>query len=324
MKSLKGIFYRFWFLNLLQKSVFSKRTIEKYDISFLVCDDYGWILDGICDEIIARTNKSLKIKKTNRIDNLSSSHNYFLTHYTSLYPFFCFNNYAIKQNIFVLYTHDYEENKSERLRSIHCLNMCKKVFCMNKTSMKKLINEGVSEEILEVVYGGADPFMILTKKRKTRKIGIVSNASIRKNPHFISRVIESLPELEFKVVGKGWKEFLQHHKNVEFEKHEYRMIGSIYNDIDVFFSASHEEGGPIPLIESMFSNAVPVVSNTGFCPDLIIHGNNGYLFEKDSSIILVSDLIKKALSHNGNIRTSVEHLTWENFAHKIIKSFEYK
>ena len=55
------------------------------------------------------------------------------------------------------------------------------------------------------------------------------------------------------------------------------MYPDLYSKMDVFVSPSILEGGPVPILESMMSNCVPVASKTGFCPDIINHGQNGFL-----------------------------------------------
>ena len=324
MIKLKEIFYRKWFLNVYLKKYFHFKFLKsEIDVSFIVCDNYGWILDGICKEIMSYLDNKVRFFKSNQLNRIPSSKNYFITHYTALYPFYCTNSNAFKNNVFVLYTHDYYEDLNQRKRSLFCMSMCKKIFCMNSNTKKKLIIEGISKDKIVTIYGGADPNIIKTKNRKSKIIGIISNCNERKNPHLISSIISDMVNHKFKVVGKGWYEILRGFKNVEFHNHEYEKINNIYSDIDVFLSASINEGGPIPLIEAMFSNAVPVVSNTGFCSDIITHGQNGYLFETNASKDEIICLLHKALNHNGDIRKYADHLTWHNFSQKIISEFEY-
>lgn len=324
MIKLKEIFYRKWFLNLYFKKYFHFKSLKTdIDVSFIVCDDYGWILDGICKEIVTNLDKHVKYFKSNLLNKIPSSKNYFITHYTALYPFYCTNKDAFKRNVFVLYTHDYYEDLNQRKRSLFCMNMCKKIFCMNSNTKRKLITEGISKDKILTVYGGADPTLIKTKNRKSKIIGIISNCNERKNPQLISSIVSDLDNQNFKVVGKGWKEILKRFNNVVIHNHDYENINNIYSDIDVFLSASTIEGGPIPLIEAMFSNAVPVVSNTGFCSDIIKHEQNGYLFETNSSKGEIISLLQRALNHKGDIRKYAEHLTWQNFSQKIINEFEY-
>ena len=65
MKKLREIYSCSWYFNLLYKRLFSWNTkSNNLDISFLVCDSYGWILDGICKEIIKEIG-NLSFNKTN-------------------------------------------------------------------------------------------------------------------------------------------------------------------------------------------------------------------------------------------------------------------
>ena len=324
MIRLSEIYSYRWYIILLFRRILATFSSHKKDfsVSFLVCDSYGWILDGICNEIIKEIIPQ-SINKTNKIEDIGNSKNYFVTHYTSLYPLFCFNRTSLKNNVFVLYTHDYYENSAERKRSLYCMSMCKKIFCMNTASKLKLLKEGIPNHLLQVVYGGADNNILFPKKRRDHNtIGIISNCSGRKNPELIKSVIQKLKYRKFKIIGRGWEKFLSGEVNTTILEHNYIKLNDHYKDIDVFFSASFDEGGPIPLIESMMSNAVPVVTRVGFCPDIVKHGKNGFLFDVTDSEDHVISLIERAFTFNENINNSVEHLTWKNFSLSIIQYFE--
>ena len=70
----------------------------------------------------------------------------------------------------------------------------------------------------------------------------------------------------------------------------------------------------------MMCNVFPVVSNTGFAPDIIRHGENGFLFDVDASVETIYKLIQQAMKMNVNVRKTVEHLTWENFSLEVQKA----
>ena len=65
------------------------------------------------------------------------------------------------------------------------------------------------------------------------------------------------------------------------------------------------------------SNVVPVASRTGIAPDIIEHGKNGYIFDLDAPAAAIADLIEKASQLSGNVRASVEHLTWRRFGRQV-------
>ena len=66
-------------------------------------------------------------------------------------------------------------------------------------------------------------------------------------------------------------------------------------------------------------NAVPVASNTGFAPDLITPGGNGFIFESDASAEMVADLIEKAFALPTDVRATVKQYDWDQFSAKIVE-----
>jgi glycosyltransferase involved in cell wall biosynthesis len=90
-----------------------------------------------------------------------------------------------------------------------------------------------------------------------------------------------------------------------------------YAAMDVFVSPSRVEGGPIPLLEAMMANVVPVCSRTGFGPDLIEHGRNGFLFQVDAPVEEVAALVEQAYALDADVRATVEDRTWERFSREI-------
>ncbi len=98
---------------------------------------------------------------------------------------------------------------------------------------------------------------------------------------------------------------------------DYADYPDLYNQIDTFISASFLEGGPVPLLESMLANFFPVVSNTGFCTDIIKHGENGFLFDPNTNHDEVINLIRQADTIETNTRETVLQYSWENCSKKI-------
>ena len=70
------------------------------------------------------------------------------------------------------------------------------------------------------------------------------------------------------LVGRNWNQYALFEEmkalpNFTYEMAAYRDYPAIYANFDVYLSISSLEGGPIPLVEAMMSNAVPVTSRTG-------------------------------------------------------------
>ncbi len=57
----------------------------------------------------------------------------------------------------------------------------------------------------------------------------------------------------------------------------YSEMSDFYNGIDVIAIASEAEGDPRPLIEGMACGCFPVTTNVGIVPELVRHGENGYI-----------------------------------------------
>src|SRR5690606_20308965 len=92
---------------------------------------------------------------------------------------------------------------------------------------------------------------------------------------------------------------------------------AFYDQLDVFVSPGRVEGGPIPLIEAMMSNVVPVASRTGFAPEVIAHGKTGFVCDTDAAIETICRYIDQAYEIRADVRRTVEHLTWDRFVRQI-------
>jgi glycosyltransferase involved in cell wall biosynthesis len=110
--------------------------------------------------------------------------------------------------------------------------------------------------------------------------------------------------------------------NFEYVETEYEMYPRYYRQMTVFVSVSFLEGGPIPLLEAMMGNVVPVASRTGFAADVIQHGKNGYLFDPHAPIEEVCELIEAAFSLTTDVRSTVLRYSWEAFAREVNRKFD--
>tara|TARA_S200000501_G_C20598178_1_gene644676 strand:- start:506 stop:793 length:288 start_codon:yes stop_codon:yes gene_type:complete len=92
----------------------------------------------------------------------------------------------------------------------------------------------------------------------------------------------------------------------------------------VFLSLSFLEGGPIPLLEAMMSNCFPVITDVGFCSDVVINGKNGFLFDPyNYKLEEVISLIERAFMMDDiNIRDTVMEYTWDCFSKNVLKELE--
>lgn len=88
----------------------------------------------------------------------------------------------------------------------------------------------------------------------------------------------------------------------------------IYTNSTIFISCSKGEGFPVSMLEAMGCGCVPVVSNVGDIADVIVQGENGYVFNDTDNETEVSFLLEKLLNDPDRIaqmRSSVLRIKQE-------------
>ncbi|OEJ98839.1 hypothetical protein A8C32_06535 [Flavivirga aquatica] len=227
-----------------------------------------------------------------------------------------------KKNV-VMFTHPNWSKKYSKTHVIWCLNKADTIICLNSEIKTNLIEMGVKPELLEVLHIGTCSNFFSSHTRLNGAVGFCSTYNIRKNPNLILEVVKNLPNRIFHLIGNNWENYSKFNELsslpnfVYYNDVPYETYPDLYSKIDVFVSPSILEGGPVPILEAMMSNCVPVASKTGFCSDLINHGENGFLFDVDASSQDVIPLIEKAFLLKTNIRETVTQYTWENCAKTI-------
>ncbi|MFS4483255.1 glycosyltransferase family 4 protein [Hyunsoonleella sp. 2307UL5-6] len=247
--------------------------------------------------------------------------------------FFIYQNYfcrcirstpsILKKKNVVMFTHPNWSKKYSKTHVVWCLNKADTIICLNSDVKKYLIECGVRRDILEVLHIGTSSQTFYSHKRGNGDVGFCSNFGIRKNPDLVLDIIKNMPNIDFHLIGRNWENYDRYnelkvlpnfiyHNDVPYESYP-----DLYNKLDVFISPSLLEGGPVPILEAMMSNCVPVASKTGFAPDLIQHEKNGYLFDLDATYKDVMPLIEKAFKNTIDTRQYVMPYTWENCSKTI-------
>ena len=193
---------------------------------------------------------------------------------------------------------------------------------MNQHSRDVLVADGWPADRIAVVLCGADPEVFLPHERSHGAVGLCSAYYPRKAPGRVLEVVAALPARRFILLGRNWHQWERFGEllalpNFEYVEVPYEDYPRWYAKFDVFLSVALNEGGPIPLIEAMLSNCVPVASRTGFAPDIIEHRRNGFTFDIEAPIDHVASLIEAAFRIRVDVRATVEHLTWERFTQEL-------
>ena len=70
-------------------------------------------------------------------------------------------------------------------------------------------------------------------------------------------------------------------------------VKRFYQSADIFILSSLSEGYPNVILEAMSNGLIVIAANVGGVSELLIHGENGYLFEHDENANNLTELLKK-------------------------------
>lgn len=290
------------------------RSRRSYDLVCVVSRrNRRWILDAVALELARYFPGSVKFHYSLR--HLPKGDNYFISHYSLFPPLMKRYSWLKERRTFVFFTHPTES----LAQILNDLKECTRLISMSTLHAVQLQRLGFPPERLSIAVPGADPRMFRSHHRGGGAVGFCSAYYPRKSPSRLMEIVRSLPDMEFILLGRGWNRSpysrdIESLQNLTYAEASYGEYPNYYDKMDVFVSPSLLEGGPVPLLEAMMSNVVPVATRTGFAPDLIQHGENGFLCDIHFSIDEMSELIERARRLDIDVRKTVEHLTWEAFS----------
>ena len=277
----------------------------------------GWILHAICEEVAryypGRTTLVHSKEAIPPTRAIFYSHGAYFRERLIAQP-------AVRQaRNLVLYTHPSQGAWSKE-EFDYVLGEADSILSMSGMFADQLRQQGHSHVVTTIL--GADPALFKPHQRGSGKVGFCSSYYPRKNGDMILAIINMMPEIEFSFCGRNWQQYerwdeLSALPNLTYLEIPYTQYPEFYASIDVLVSVSELEGGPIPLLEAMMANVVPVSSLMGHAPDLITHGDNGYLFSLDASASEVCELIRQALGCAQDVSSTVMVYTWERFSHQV-------
>jgi glycosyltransferase involved in cell wall biosynthesis len=160
-------------------------------------------------------------------------------------------------------------------------------------------------------------------------------SSLRKSPELLLSIADRLDPAHyaFVFIGPDWQPYataLQERgwtviaPGLVPDPLQYRYLG----EGDIYLMLSRLEGGPLPLLETMGLGMWPICTPTGMAPDIIRHGENGFIVSPfdgkngDQIADEVSRLIRtldRGTLHaaRGPIRESTADRTWPNFKREM-------
>ena len=309
------------FLKQNKKSVFTSITYVAREA------DKDWIFGAKVRRLAKFSSLNSNTYFHNRLRDLPDSDGYFFVFHQYFYRAIRHNPKVLNRKNIVMFTHPNWTFSFSESHVIWCLNKADKVICLNSKVQRELIAAGLDSRKTELIHIASDPDFFYKHERKTGAVGFCSAFGERKNPELVYQLVKNMPERKFYLIGRYWENYerydeLKNMANFTYYNDEpYDTYPDLYTKIDVFISPSTLEGGPVPVLEAMLSNCFPIASKTGFCPDIISDGNNGFLFDVDADYSEVIRLIKLADSKIIDVRqTALEH-SWKNCSQKIDKLF---
>ena len=293
-------------------------VLGEYDLAFVIYPgNKGWILDAICREIAAYFPGKYCYHYGE--SELPTAKAYFLSHY-SLYPTLLRTDPKIANaKVLVFYTHPKALEVSDE-ELVTTLNRSTKVVFTSSRYERLLNSWGVNPDKTTYILGGADPDFFQPHQRAHGMVGFFAAFHLRKEPDRVLAIIKAMPHRKFMLLGKNWQQYERFSEmvslpNFSYIEAPYKDYPQYHAQVDVYVSPSTLEGGTISLIETMMSNIFPVVSDTGYNPDIIKNGENGFIFDTDAPIEKICALIDQAFTMTDiDIRKTVEHLSWKNFS----------
>jgi glycosyltransferase involved in cell wall biosynthesis len=281
-----------------------KRTEHVYVVA---PQNRGWVLDGIATEI-ARSDHRGRSSISYCDGPLPVAHSFFFSHY-SLFITHHDEPAVRRARTVVFYTHPSEPALLDP-GVVRVLRRAGAIVSMSSQHRLSLIEAGLNPSQVHVLIPGVDPQRYSFHERGGGAIGFSSSFYDRKSPEVILEICRALPERSFRLLGRNWPRWNRFQDLASLPNFEYVELHttdypSFYSTLDVFVSPSRLEGGPMPLLESMMANVVPVASETGFAADLIRHGENGYVFDVDDGCTHIVELIERALKATFDVRATV-------------------
>jgi glycosyltransferase involved in cell wall biosynthesis len=310
------------FLKKNKKSVFTSITYVAREA------DKNWIFGAKVRRLAKFSDLNSNTYFHNRLRDLPDSDGYFFVFHQYFYRAIRHNPKILNRKNIVMFTHPNWTFSFSESHVIWCLNKADKVICLNSKVQRELIAAGLDAKKTSLIHIASDPDFFYKHERKTGDVGFCSAFGERKNPDLVYQLVKNMPERKFHLIGRYWENYERYDemKNMAnftyYNNKSYDTYPDLYSKIDIFISPSILEGGPVPVLEAMLSNCFPIASKTGFCPDVISDGKNGFLFDIDAEYSEVIKLIKLADSKTIDVRQTALEYSWKNCSQKIDKLFQ--
>lgn len=193
----------------------------------------------------------------------------FFTSLTPLQNFVKINPFRTNLKI-LFFTHS--ENEISK-KIIFLLNSIDLIFCQSVFEKNNLVKLGVKTKVV-LITGAIDPERFNGAPKLGSKIAWVGTPVNRKNPEIFLKFARLNPEIEFKLIGKGWKKhylwkILKNLNNIDYKEIVGPLRYEDFNECSHYLMISSVEGGPISLLEALAAGLVPICTPAGVANELL-------------------------------------------------------
>jgi glycosyltransferase involved in cell wall biosynthesis len=297
----------------------------------------NWILGNWIREVQLRSKEDFQVwwvpsvfagKK--RIEKLlalplPTAESYFFSYITIFEKYLSINPRKFENRSIVLFPHAEAEIGPVK-KQVETLNRAFAVYFFCSQDAKNLVASGLAAEKVRLAYCAVDVNCVESPEfeRVEKTIVLASKFGWRKGLSILPEIIKLMPDWSFVALGRGWDTFIEetgigllpNFSHYEFNKSSRTRF---FSECKIFLSLSELEGGPVPLIEAMAAGAIPVATKTGFAPDFVRDGVDGYLLETNPTPQeVVSAILRAELIQNNPKNSKINLLTWDRITSMTI------
>lgn len=173
-----------------------------------------------------------------------------------------------KQHIGLWFTH--QEGSFNSIQE-KALRSCDVIFVHSNRDKERL--SGVVSCRIVVVLGAIEPTRFAKNPTRGKRLLWVGTPNERKNPGELIRFAFDNPELDIRILGKGWEgtpafDSIESLPNIEYVEILGPLNSSNLDGCDIYLCTSLIEGKPMPLLESTAGNLKVISRDVGFVRDV--------------------------------------------------------
>jgi glycosyltransferase involved in cell wall biosynthesis len=209
--------------------------------------------------------------------------------------------------------------------------LCDRVVCNSRAAADRLTRCGLSPDKIAVIPNAVSPEIFSIGHARKRlpvarplKVGMIGRMSVSKDYALLLRAAARIRSrsfnIQFLLVGDG-------PQRPELESMtrtmglidqvtflgERRDLGDVLAQLDISVLASSSESSPNAITESMAAGLPVVASQVGGIPELVSHGQNGFLIPIDDEVRLAASI--ESLAEDPKFRAWMGRNAYE-FAHQ--------